>query len=250
MVGHPEVPVPVSPFTLVRDVAAQPGAERVLASLRILYGCRGEAPLAKACAEARVDVERVLAELERARVAAAWAVQPFDWRLAPLDELVAHLVDTHHEFTRNALGELEPLLGRVWALHGDAHPELARLSTLYGELHADLAPHLLKEERILFPYLTALALAADGGPPPEPPHFGTVDNPVRMMNVEHERVAALLLGLRQVTAGYRPPLAASAPHRALYAKLDALDADLVRHIHLESNILFPRARELEAKLAG
>lgn len=113
-------------------------------------------------------------------------------------------------------------------------------------LAADLGPHLLKEENILFPYLEALEHAHKAGLPEPVACFGTLENPLRQMNSEHEAVGGLLERLRELTRDFTPPHSASPAHRAFYQALEGLEADLIRHIHLENQVLFPRARQLAA----
>ena len=124
--------------------------------------------------------------------------------------------------------------------HGDLHPETRSVETLVHRLVEDLGPHLLKEERILFPYIESLE-----GPARDASCFGTVGNPIRMMLREHEAVGGILGELRAVTARYVAPPDACASFRALYAGLEQFEADLHRHIHLENNVLFPGALALE-----
>lgn len=164
-----------------------------------------------------------------------------------LTDLVSHIVETHHTFTRSELARLFTLADQATSAHGDAHPELARVHELVVALADDLLPHLDKEERMLFPYVVALETAAAGGPLARPP-FGTVARPIRVMRAEHERAEDILVELRRVTGDYAPPAEASGSYRALYEGLASLDRDLAEHIHLENDVLFPRAELLEQRL--
>ena len=168
------------------------------------------------------------------------------WEKEPLTALVRFILDTHHVYTREAIATLPPLATKVRGRHGEAHPETRGVEALVHRLAADLAPHLQKEEQILFPYIEALDRAAGGGGGPAASCFGSVRNPIRMMMAEHETALEILSELRATAAGYTVPADADASFQALYAGLTQLESDLHRHIHLENNILFPRAIELEA----
>jgi regulator of cell morphogenesis and NO signaling len=224
-------------------VVAIPGAARVLDELRIDYSSPGGPTLAGACAAAGVDVDEMIAKLEREQAAEerkAFARAP-DWRKRPLAELVRHLVETHHVFTRQALDRVHALIPKLE--QQDAH--LTQLATFIAALEDELRPHLMKEERVLFPYVVALEGTAPGIAP-----FGHVKNPIRVMLLEHEAAEELLHVMREHTSGYA--LAADAPPalRQLYETLEELEMDLKLHIHLENDVLFPRAVEFEVAHRG
>jgi regulator of cell morphogenesis and NO signaling len=153
-----------------------------------------------------------------------------------LSDLIAHIVQSHHRYTRDALTLISGAIADLGAeKNGDARGVIA----CFHALQADLAPHLMKEERILFPYIRALEV--DHQKPPMMP-FDSVANPVRMMQFEHEAVKGLLSEIRDMTGNYRAPAGSNLAE--LYALLAGLDADLVRHIYLEDDVLFTRALEL------
>jgi regulator of cell morphogenesis and NO signaling len=148
-------------------------------------------------------------------------------------------------FTRQELARLDALMEKVVSVHGGRHRELAEVQNTFRLLADDLLPHMQKEENILFPYIAALEVAADGGEAAAAPPFMTVRNPVRMMTFEHEAAGTLLRELRRLTSGYTAPADGCISYRTLYAALENLERDLHQHIHLENNILFPRAVEAE-----
>jgi regulator of cell morphogenesis and NO signaling len=115
------------------------------------------------------------------------------------------------------------------------------MRTLVAHIRADLDPHLMKEERVLFPAIEALAAGQREFP------FGTVGNPIRMMEQEHDRAGRLLKELRAVTYGFEIPNDACASYRSLYERLEHLEADTHEHIHKENNVLFPAAAKLQAQ---
>jgi regulator of cell morphogenesis and NO signaling len=228
----------------VREVAVEfPGATRIFEKLGIDYCCGGGKALEEACLAAGVSADNVIALLEEAGSTAAEAR---DWKIAPLSELVAHIVTRHHGFTREELVRVSNLLAKVCSVHGENHPELRRLHTVFQELKHELTSHMLKEEQVLFPYIENLETAVRRGEPVPTPFFGTVRNPVRMMMQEHDDAGQALRDLREVSSNYQVPADGCISFRTLYQALEEFERDLHQHIHLENNILFPRAAELEA----
>jgi regulator of cell morphogenesis and NO signaling len=158
-------------------------------------------------------------------------------------------VRRHHTYVREQLPVIAARLAKLVSVHGERHPELASASQHVAQLEAELRMHMLKEEEILFPYIRALSLSVDEGRPAPPNMFGTVRNPIRMMEAEHQAAGDELARLREITSGFRTPGDACATYRVCYQELGEFDADLRRHIHLENNVLFPMAVALEARSA-
>jgi regulator of cell morphogenesis and NO signaling len=143
------------------------------------------------------------------------------------------------------MARLQPLFDKVVSVHGANHPELLQASALFERLCADLTPHMFKEEQILFPYIVNLAKAATNKMPAPFAPFGTVNNPVRMMMMEHDVAGEIMRDLRKATNDYTVPPDVCISYKTLYDALAAFEQDLHEHIHLENNILFPRAIETE-----
>lgn len=233
----------IGPNKTVRDVALEiPGATRVFETVGIDYCCGGQRSLGDACVTAGVTLEHVLTSLELTTTAPG--TKP-DFRTTPLAQLIEHILSTHHVFTRTEIARIRGLLAKVCTKHGELHLELEPLRMLFDKLSAELEPHMFKEERVLFPYIIAVENAVANGRSLLRPPFGTVANPIRMMMMEHDNAGHLLKEMRQVTLDYTPPADACMSYRALYQALDEFEKDLHEHIHLENNILFPRAAELE-----
>jgi regulator of cell morphogenesis and NO signaling len=234
----------MTPLTLdsaVGDWAAQrPAAIDIFQKYGIDFCCHGRVSLAVACCERGLDPRRVLNELDQAPAVGINSGR--DWSLATLTDLCDHVERTHHAFLREQLPRLADWLDKVVAAHADRHPELADVRRTFHELRGELEPHMLKEERILFPAIRALERAAS--PPAFP--FGSVSNPIGMMEDDHDRVGVSLARLRELTHGYQVPEDACHTYRALLDGLRRLEADLHVHIHKENNILFPRAANLES----
>jgi regulator of cell morphogenesis and NO signaling len=234
----------ISSTMKVRDVVLElPQATRVFEKLKIDYCCGGDTPIGEACATAGVEVANLERMLEEVRQAPGNG--SLDFAKATLGALVGHILDKHHVYTKEEMARLEPLIEKVISAHGENHPELRSLGGLFQQLCADLRPHMLKEEQILFPYIIEMERSAvENRPAPFPP-FGTVKNPVRMMMMEHETVGDLLRELRALSSNYTVPPDGCISYQTLYQALEAFEKDLHQHIHLENNILFPRAIELE-----
>ena len=164
-----------------------------------------------------------------------------------MSEIVAFIVGTHHRYTREAFAMLSPMATKVRQVHGANHDELMLVEKLVHELSDDLLPHMLKEEQVLFPYINAVQDASRDGKEPPMPFFGTARNPIRMMMAEHETAGEKLLEIRTLTTNFTLPPEACTSYRTLFGKLQELEQDLHRHIHIENNILFPRAIETEDK---
>lgn len=230
--------------TVREIVVSLPASTRLFEGLGIDYCCGGQRPLSEACERANVAVSEVLRSLAEIAAANPEGTER-DWQRESLAALTNYIVEKHHVFTKNELPRLERLLNKVCGVHGQNHPELLRLRELFGGLQHELGTHLLKEEQVLFPYIERLEEAATSGHRVQPPFFGTVRNPVRMMMMEHERAGETLEQMRALTQGYTAPADACISYRTLYDALAAFAADLHQHIHLENNILFPRAEALE-----
>lgn len=233
----------------VRDVVLElPQATRVFEKLGIDYCCGGDKPLGEACATAGVKVENLERMLAEARQTEVQGNGSLDFQKATLGELVGHILDKHHVYTREEMARLEPLIEKVIAAHGENHPALRSLGGLFQQLCGDLKPHMFKEEQILFPYIVEMERSAvENRPAPFAP-FGTVNNPIRMMMMEHDTVGGLLRELRSLSSNYTVPADGCISYQTLYQALEVFEKDLHQHIHLENNILFPRAIELERSL--
>jgi regulator of cell morphogenesis and NO signaling len=228
--------------TVGQWVARHPQLSRLFESLKIDYCCGGGVTLADACQGRRVDPEQVLAQIHEA--IGARSADERDWTQASLAALCDHIEQTHHAYLKNELPRLTAIVAKVAAVHGEHHPELRQVERTFAELRAELEPHMFKEERILFPAIRHLEQAA--APPAFP--FGTVANPIRMMEFEHDHSGDALERIRALTGDYQPPEGACNTYRAMLDGLRQLEQDMHLHVHKENNILFPRAVEVEGSL--
>ena len=230
----------------IREIAlAAPATTRVFEEFKIDYCCGGRRSISDACAAAGID-----AAMLKARISQVVSAQPEEAGKNEPEaksalELVEYIIDKHHTFTKNEIARLTPLMAKVAKRHGENHPELTELEGIYNTLAQSLIPHMMKEEQVLFPHIKRLGFAAENGMPAPFPPFGSVKNPIGMMMMEHDADGARLLEMRRVTGDYQLPEDACPSFTALYAGLQDLERDLHRHIHLENNVLFPAATELE-----
>ena len=223
--------------TLADLVTARPGLAPRLDQLGLDYCCGGQRRLDDAVAAAGLDLTDVVTLLESVNA----DPNDEDWSAIGPAELVDHLEVTHHAYLHDALPRLGALVDKVTAVHGQRHPELAEVQSLFGELRADLEPHLVREERVLFPMVREL-VAATTAPSF---HCGSLANPIRVMLADHDTAGDLLARLRSTTGDYAVPDDGCASYQALYAGLAELEADTHLHVHKENNLLFPAVLDAE-----
>jgi regulator of cell morphogenesis and NO signaling len=227
--------------TLADLVTARPGLAPHLDRLGLDYCCGGQRRLVEAVEAAGLDVDEILDSLDSVNAEA----NNENWSAMGVPELVDHLESSHHAYLRDALPRLGALVDKVTTVHGKRHPELADVQVLFRELRADLEPHLLREERVLFPMVRDLAAATTA----PTFHCGSLANPIRVMVAEHDTAGDLLARLRSATDDFIVPDDGCASYRALYAGLAELEADTHLHVHKENNLLFPAVLDAERTLA-
>lgn len=224
-----------------------PGATRVFEKFGIDYCCGGTRPLEEACSAANLSVDEVLDSLEAAELAAQVSPDKRDWQSEPLADLAGHINRTHHKYTREEIARIGPLIAKVCSVHGKNHPELEQMRAIFHGLAQELTMHMMKEEKMLFPCIVRMEEAVTQKEPILPPSFGSVQNPITMMEHEHDDADEALQALRKITNDYTTPSDACISYQTLYQALAEFEADLHRHIHLENDILFPRAIAMERK---
>jgi len=231
----------------VRELAVEvPSATRVFEKLGIDYCCGGGKKLNEACDQAKLAVDQVLRDLEQAEKARqARQESATDWNSEPLADVIAHIVKKHHAYVQSEIPRLSHLAKKVSSKHGPSHPETVKVDELFEALANELTMHLMKEEQILFPYVIRMEESKLESAPVIPSCFGTVQNPIQMMVMEHDNAGEVLRELRAATTDYKLPEDACTSYRTLYTGLLEFEADLHQHIHLENNILFPRAIAME-----
>lgn len=234
--------------TVGEIAAANPASVRVFEKHGIDYCCGGKISLSDACLGRGIEPQALLREIDQDSLPASESSA--DWQSAPLDRLIDHILTRHHAYLKSELPRLARLSAKVNAAHAERHSAtLVPLEGIFLALKAELESHLMKEEMVLFPVIRNLELAAQAGGAAPAAHCGSVNNPIRVMEHEHDSAGQALAYMRQLTGGYTPPADGCNTFRALYYGLQELEADLHQHIHLENNILFPRAARLESAAA-
>lgn len=211
------------------------------------FCCNGGRSLIEAASARDLDPNDILIELEELDKNGSKRLT--DYKMIPADELIDYIIDTHHQFVQSRIREIIPFLDKVVAVHGSRHPELNQVRELFYKSAGDLGVHMKKEELILFPYIRKLAVAERSGSRNiEQPVFETVEQPIEMMHHEHDSEGKLHKQIALLTDNYTTPEDACNTYRVTYALLKEFEEDLHLHIHLENNILFPKAIEMESKL--
>lgn len=233
-----------TPQTTVREIAIEhPASIRIFEKFGIDYCCGGRKPLAEACQERSLDPQAVLAAIDIATEAQPDAAP--NWTTASLGSICRHIMTTHHEYVRTELPRLQQFAQKVVSRHGDTHPELPQIQQQIESVGEELLQHMAKEEMMLFPYITNLERNLETRGPRSLGCFGTVRNPIRVMMAEHDSAGEALAKIRELSRDYTPPEGACPTYRGFYQSLSEFEKDLHQHVHLENNVLFPRAIEME-----
>lgn len=210
------------------------------------FCCGGKKSLKQACEEANVDPAVVEAELNRAEAAADKGVSA-NFTRWDADFLADYIYNEHHRYYYEEGPIIGDLAEKVAARHGAHLPQLFAILTLYRQLQQELQEHFLKEEQILFPFIKSLAQAKRSGDFSAVP-LASIKEPIQMMELDHEAAGSILAAIRQAADNYTAPANACQSFQLLYKKLEAFESDLHQHVHLENNILFPKALELSKHL--
>jgi len=229
-------------MTLGALVNAHPELARELERRGLDYCCGGGQTLTEACTSKGLDSVSTATELAAATKDGIIA----EWSTMGALELVDHLESTHHRYLWEELPRLSALVAKIVSAHGERRPELQAIAACYEELRADMEPHLMKEERVLFPMIREL----DSAQSMPTFHCGTLQNPISMMLLEHDAVGELLARLRALTDGYQSPADGCPSYVACFAALAELEADTHLHIHKENNVLFPMVIRMESQMSG
>jgi regulator of cell morphogenesis and NO signaling len=232
---------------IVGDIVAKDfRAAAVFQQFGIDFCCGGQRSIADACEMASVAPSDVEAELTALTAVAGAEDKVAGW---PLDRLADHIESTHHTYVRTALPVIRGYLAKLVNVHGVRHPELVSVLTCFDTLARNLLQHMIKEEQVLFPYVRELQAVTRSGYRRASP-FGSIENPIRMMEREHRGAADELDTIRELTCDYTAPSDGCTTYRVCMAELQRFEDDLHRHVHLENNVLFPRAIALEQGSAG
>lgn len=234
--------------TIGQIVADDYRTASVFKSYGIDFCCKGYRTISEVCHQKDISVERLIEALEKTTQQEKSASPNFNrWAL---DLLADYIEKKHHRYVRGKIPELNTYLEKLCKVHGQYHSELFEIKELFKASANELLSHMQKEEKILFPVIRAMAEAEiNGTPDVHRTPFGTVENPISMMMHEHDTEGERFRKIAALTNGYTPPSDACTTYRVAFALLEEFEEDLHRHIHLENNILFPKAIELEKELS-
>lgn len=240
--------------TVGQLVRERPARSRVFEMLNIDYCCGGKLSLEDACRRRGVDPDEVRRRLAESDVQVDQYSdsyeQPIDADAMSLSELASHIEQTHHAYLKSELPRLDRMTEKVARVHGDRDPRLHELRKAFELFRDELIPHMMKEEMVLFPLVRTLELhQLSLSAKPFTPYFcGTVANPIRQMEHEHDHAGLALAAMRELTDEFMPPTWACDTYRAMLDGLAGLERDMHQHVHKENNILFPKAIDLETHL--
>lgn len=217
---------------------------RVFTNYGIDFCCKGGIPLRDACAEHGADLDTVLEEL----TAELTLKDEVNYSEMPIVDLIDEIVNVHHAYIRKNSPLLSAYLDKLCRVHGDRHPELFDIKENFDLSSKAMMDHMVKEESVLFPFIEKMVHAKENGTTIEKPHFGHIDNPIAMMEDEHTTEGDRFRVIAALTDNYTTPSDGCQTYRVTFSILDEYEKDLFKHIHLENNILFLKAKELFAEL--
>ena len=215
---------------------------------KIDFCCQGGRTIDEACQKQGISRWELLLDLED--VLKDDKSDTTDYQSWPLDLLADYIEKKHHRYVEQRSFEIRPFLDKICKVHGERHPELLEVNQLFTESVGELAQHMKKEELMLFPHIRKMVESQRNGRAPQAPHFGTVKNPIGMMMQEHEVEGERFRKIAELTTDYQPPADACNTYRVSFALLREFEEDLHLHIHLENNILFPKAKAMEEEIEG
>jgi regulator of cell morphogenesis and NO signaling len=232
--------------TIGEIVAGDFRTAAVFEQFGIDFCCGGRRLFTEACLAAAADPAAVVRALDAAQTSNDTQDDVTRW---PLERLIDHIVAVHHAYVRAALPTIARYLAKLEEVHGARHPELSRVRAYFDQIGADLQQHMVKEEQVLFPYVRELAARQETCGFARSP-FGTIENPIHMMEREHREAADGLRIIRELTHGYAVPSDGCTTYAVSMAELARFERDLHEHVHLENNVLFPKAIGLENEMCG
>ncbi|PXY40652.1 iron-sulfur cluster repair di-iron protein [Flavobacterium cheongpyeongense] len=218
----------------------------IFSKYSIDFCCKGHRTLKEVCKKRGIEESLLIDELDRAKNNSA--NQSFDYKSWSVDLLADYIEKTHHRYVSEKTPALRKSLNELCTLHGEAHPELFEINTLFTESVLDLSANMRKEEQILFPFIKKIKEVQTKGLFLEIAHFGTLENQIILNKEEHDTVGHRFKKIAALTKKYTAPAETCNTYKVTFAMLKEFERDLQKHIHLENNILFPKAVSLEKSL--
>lgn len=215
----------------------------VFSKYGIDFCCKGDRTIEEVCQKNSIDTDELLGKL--LEISISKNQQSIDYKSWPLDLLADYIEKKHHRYVEEKTPIIRQFLDKLCKVHGQNHPELFEVTALFIGSSKELAAHMKKEELILFPFIKKMVKAQLEGSQLQSPQFGKVENPIAMMKQEHENEGERFRQVSDLTDNYTPPSDACNTYKVTIAMLEEFEKDLHLHIHLENNILFPKAIKLE-----
>ena len=232
----------------MRDIVLEHnGTAEVLEKYGLDFCCQGTRSLEEACKMRNLNTDAVLEELKASFVDEAGADRFQKWDLGFLCD---YIVNHHHTYVKETMPTIKEHLTKVIGVYSQRYPTLKDVGAIFAHVCQELEMHMMKEEKMLFPFVAQLSQAQKLGLPYPASVFGSVDNPIAMMQSEHEHAGAAMEKIRELLNDYTPPEDACTTFRLTYNELSAFEHDLHRHVFLENAILFPRAQKLEKEFVN
>lgn len=234
--------------TIIGELVAQNyRAASVFKKYKIDFCCQGNRTIEEACTKKNIDTNSVVNDLSS--TLHQQGTESIDYKSWPLDLLIDYIEKKHHRYVEEKVLEIRPYLDKICQVHGESHPELFEINSLFSNCSVELNNHMQKEEMILFPYIRSIANAKQNNAEVETPPFGTVQNPIAMMMGEHDAEGHRFREIAELSNNYTAPEYACNTYKVTFALLKEFEEDLHLHIHLENNILFPKAVKLEQEFS-
>ncbi len=233
---------------LATIVTNLPHSVRVFEKYQLDFCCQGRQSLSQACETRGLSIETVLNELAEVTSLSVRTPHVVNTVEMTPGELIDLIIGRHHAYVRGSLGQIQNHVQKIANVHGTSHPELREIAACFADVVAEMGPHMMAEENVLFPYIREMEIAASSGLDLMPPAFGTVRNPVAMMEAQHESAGGLMARIRFLSHDYTIPDDGCTTYRVTMQELKEFELDLHQHVHLENNILFPKAVALEKQL--
>lgn len=229
--------------TIIGELVAQDyRTASIFKQNKIDFCCNGNRTIEDACLQKKIDSMQLIQHLEEATTNSGNS--GVDFNSFPLDVLADYIQKKHHRYAEAKMQEIIPYLNKIIKVHGSHHPELEQVGELFNETASELTVHMKKEELMLFPFIKKLEYARESGTPVQAP-FGSVENPIQMMLHDHDTEGERFRKIAALTDNYNPPADACTTYKVTFSLLKEFEEDLHLHIHLENNILFPRAIKAE-----
>ncbi|HQX95808.1 MAG TPA: iron-sulfur cluster repair di-iron protein [Chitinophagaceae bacterium] len=226
--------------TLAQIVTNNHKAASIFEKHHLDFCCKGKRTLEQACSESDIKIEEVIEQLEKAGDTNDLKTNYNELSLAQLSE---HIVSTHHNYVKNEMPALHGYLQKVASKHGDRHPEMNKVFQIFVAVKEEMEFHMQKEEMVLFPRIKDIENQIQEGKKVVV-SSSYLQSPINMMEEEHDHAGSMLAEIRNLTNNYNPPADACTTYQLSFASLQAFELDLHRHVHLENNILFPKALKM------